>query len=88
MLSLRLQEKRDMKKTQWPVLFPHEAAHLYPVLRAFTVTILALILVTPLLAVCGCHDVKGAASGTAGQMGERQQRSKDATDILDSGTSK
>lgn len=56
--------------------------------RAVRTLFLTLMLLAPLLTVCGCHDVAGAASGTAGQMNERQNRDKEATEILDSGTKK
>ncbi|MES2460447.1 MAG: hypothetical protein V4671_07675 [Armatimonadota bacterium] len=55
-------------------------------LRSVAITVLAFASFAPLLAACGCHDVKGAAAGTAGQLNERQKRDKEATDILDSGT--
>ena len=56
--------------------------------RAVRTVFLLLVLLAPLLTVCGCGDVAGAASGTAGQMTERQNRDKEATEILDSGTKK
>ena len=56
--------------------------------RTAKTVLMMLVLLAPLLTVCGCHDVAGAASGTAGQMTERQNRDKEATEILDSGTKK
>jgi hypothetical protein len=54
--------------------------------RAIGMTVLAIAFCAPLLAVSGCHDVKGAAYGTAGQLNERQKRDKEATEILNSGS--
>jgi hypothetical protein len=75
-----------MQKSEWRVLFFNPAAHPYPVSRILTLLILALTVLAPILAVCGCHDVKGAANGTAGQLSEREKRDKEAMEILDSGT--
>ncbi len=75
-----------MKKIQPVVPLTPTAVRGYSLPRVLTTVALALILITPLIAVSGCDDVEGAASGTAGQMNERQKRGKEATDILDSGT--
>lgn len=50
--------------------------------RTLVTLILALTLLAPLFAVCGCGDVEGAASNTAGQFSEREKRNREATDII------
>jgi hypothetical protein len=73
-------------KTPSPIRFFGVAAQYHSVPRAIAVITLSVIFFISLLSVCGCHDVEGAASEAAGQMSERQKRSKEATDILDSAT--
>ena len=51
--------------------------------RALAALALVTTLFAPLLAVSGCHDVEGAASNTAGQTNEREQRNHEVSDILD-----
>lgn len=60
----------------------------YRVSRTLVTIILALLLFAPLLATCGCGDLKGAARETAGQLSERRKLNKDATDVMDSGVKK
>lgn len=56
--------------------------------RTVSTALFLIVLLASLVVVSGCSDVKGAASGTAGQLNEREKRDKEATAILDSGTRK